>query len=82
MAGRVGKLAASTARFFLCDMQGKFRDNIVHFPAILEVNRRLVRRLCCFLFLVLQWGGFFFQVVVDVEVVDAASFIRLRRLAP
>ena len=63
MAGRVGKLAASTARFFLCDMQGKFRDNIVHFPAILEVNRRLVRRLCCFLFLVLQWGVFFSKLL-------------------
>ncbi|EGD80844.1 isochorismatase domain-containing protein 1 [Salpingoeca rosetta] len=42
MANRVGKVVADTARFFLCDMQTKFQSTICHFPAILEVNRRLV----------------------------------------
>eukprot|EP00055_Hartaetosiga_balthica_P006057 m.18606 g.18606 ORF g.18606 m.18606 type:complete len:196 (-) comp4985_c0_seq1:62-649(-) len=31
-----------SVRFLLCDMQEKFQSTISHFPAIAEVNRRLV----------------------------------------
>eukprot|EP01147_Barroeca_monosierra_P008899 gene8899-1243_t len=42
MARHVAKVTASSTRFFLCDMQEKFRSTICYFPAILEVNSRLV----------------------------------------
>ena len=42
MAARVGKLAAESTSFFVCDLQERFRTAIVHFPEIVEVGRRLV----------------------------------------
>eukprot|EP00056_Hartaetosiga_gracilis_P020466 m.19541 g.19541 ORF g.19541 m.19541 type:complete len:196 (+) comp8476_c0_seq1:155-742(+) len=42
MAARRMLVNCKSARFFLCDMQGKFESSICHFPAIAEVNRRLM----------------------------------------
>ena len=41
MARRVGKLAADTTAFFLCDIQEKFAPLIKYFPEICQVAQRL-----------------------------------------
>lgn len=41
MARRVGKLAADTTVFFLCDIQEKFAPMIKYFPEICQVAQRL-----------------------------------------
>lgn len=38
---KLGKLCERTSSLFLCDMQEKFRMNIVHFPEIIHVSRRM-----------------------------------------
>ncbi|EDO42007.1 predicted protein [Nematostella vectensis] len=43
MAGRrLGKLAADSTAFLLCDMQEKFRPSIRYFPEIIKVAQRMV----------------------------------------
>jgi hypothetical protein len=42
MAARLGRLHALSTRFFLCDMQERFRTAISHFPYIAETSSRLV----------------------------------------
>ena len=42
---RLGKLASKTTAFFLCDIQEKFRESIRYFPEIIQVAKRLVRKL-------------------------------------
>ncbi|KAB7501112.1 Isochorismatase domain-containing protein 2 [Armadillidium nasatum] len=39
----IGKLSPKTSMLFLCDMQEKFRNNIVHFPEIVSVSNRLLK---------------------------------------
>ena len=39
---RIGKLTQATTRFYLCDMQERFRSAIVGFPQITENCRRLI----------------------------------------
>lgn len=41
MAARIGKVAADTSAFFLCDVQDKFRSLIRYFPEICTVANRL-----------------------------------------
>ena len=41
MAARVGKVAADTSAFFLCDVQDKFRSLIRYFPEICTVANRM-----------------------------------------
>eukprot|EP00111_Clytia_hemisphaerica_P016187 TCONS_00047906-protein len=41
MAARIGKVAADTSAFFLCDVQDKFRPLIRYFPEICTVANRL-----------------------------------------
>ena len=41
-AASLRRLSASRTMFFLCDMQDRFQAAINHFPALVEVNRRLV----------------------------------------
>ncbi|KAM4652305.1 isochorismatase domain-containing protein 2 [Discoglossus pictus] len=40
---RIGKLGQSPSVLFLCDMQEKFRNNIVYFPQIVSVAARMLQ---------------------------------------
>jgi len=41
MAARIGKVAADTSAFFLCDVQEKFRPMIRYFPEICTIAQRM-----------------------------------------
>lgn len=41
-ARRLGRLAANSTYFFLCDMQEKFRPSIKYYPEIITVASRMV----------------------------------------
>ncbi|XP_065064072.1 isochorismatase domain-containing protein 2-like [Rhopilema esculentum] len=43
VARRIGKMAADSTAFFLCDMQEKFRPTIRYFPEIAKVANRLMQ---------------------------------------
>ncbi|CAH8627317.1 unnamed protein product [Dicrocoelium dendriticum] len=43
MLSKVGQLALSRTALLLCDIQEKFRPHISHFPAIVEVSRRMLQ---------------------------------------
>eukprot|EP00041_Stephanoeca_diplocostata_P039654 m.1637346 g.1637346 ORF g.1637346 m.1637346 type:complete len:209 (+) comp25726_c0_seq1:395-1021(+) len=42
MAVRIGRLVPTTTRFFVCDLQEKFRSVIEHFDKIVTVSQRLI----------------------------------------
>lgn len=43
LARRLGKINMKSSVLFLCDMQEKFRGNIVYYPQILNVANRMLK---------------------------------------
>lgn len=41
-ARRLGKVSLKNTALLLCDMQEKFRGNIMYYPQIIEVARRML----------------------------------------